>query len=147
MDGQLLERQLDEFRKLLAEDPQQAYKRYGVTLVHSLDEETYFQEMTRFGWEPRTALDFYNLAVLATNRGDHEEALDLYEEAIARDEELACAHYNLAATFEALGQEDKQRSSLERYLELMSERHRPDLSDEETADVEAAKQALAALKG
>lgn len=147
MDRELLEKQLDEFRKLLKEDPQAAYRRYGTTLLHSLDEETYFEEMSRFGWEPRTALDFYNQGVLATNRGDHQEALGLYEEALNRDEDLACAHYNLAVACEALGDKDRQQKALERYLELMSQRERRELSDDEADELEEAKQALAKLKG
>jgi tetratricopeptide (TPR) repeat protein len=147
MEGQLLENQVNEFRELLKEDEQRAYHRYGVTLLHSLDEETYFREMSRFGWEPQTALDFYNQGVLATNRGTHEEALSLYEEALKRDERLACAYYNLAFTCEALEQKDQQAEALERYLDLMSEFDRRDLSDEEAAEIEEAKQALAALRG
>jgi hypothetical protein len=75
MDRQLLEKQVSAFREMAKEDLPAAYKRFGVTLVHSLDEETYFREMARFGWEPRTALDYYNQGVLASQRGDHKEAL------------------------------------------------------------------------
>lgn len=147
MDGQLLERQLNDFRQALRKDPQDAYRRYGMTLLHSLDEETYFAELTRFGWKPETALDCYNQGVMATNRGDHQEALRFYEQAVEKDPELACAYYNLACTYEELGEENEQREALKRYLDLQSKRERREMSEQEVAEVEAAKEALAGLKG
>lgn len=146
MDRRFLEKQLDEFRETLEEDAPAAYRRYGVTLLHSLDEETYFKELARFGWQPETALDFYNQGVIAANRGDHEQALELYQEALKRDPELPCALFNLACSCEALGRSDQQRTALKKYVDLLSKRERRELSEQEAADLDAAREALASLK-
>jgi len=145
MDGQILEKQVKEFRRMLKEDPAKAYDRFGVTLLYSLDDETYFEEVKRFGWEPRTALDFYNQGVLATDKEDHEEAAKLYGKAVELDDTLAPAYYNLGCTYGELGRKDEQKEALSKYLDLISRKERRELPESELADIDAAKEALAEL--
>jgi tetratricopeptide (TPR) repeat protein len=145
MDSQLLDRQVNEFRQMLKKGASEAYSRYGVTLLHSLDEETYFEEIARFGWEPSSATDLYNQGVLATEAGDHDKALELYEKAAELDDSLDFVQYNLAYTCGELGQKKEQKKALERYLELVSSKERRELPEEEQADLDAAKEALAEL--
>jgi tetratricopeptide (TPR) repeat protein len=145
MDSHLLDRQIDEFRQMLKEDSSRAYNRFGVTLLHSLDEETYYDEMERFGWEPKTAMDFYNQGVVATREGDHKKALEHYEKAVELKETVDCAWYNLAYTCGELGKKDRQKEALKKFLDLVSEKEVKELPEEDRADIEAAKAALAEL--
>lgn len=145
MDSQLLDRQVNEFRQMLKKDPSAAYSRYGVTLLHSLDEETYFEEMSRFGWEPETAIDYYNQGVLATEAGDNEKALEQYEKAAELDGSLDFVQYNLAYTYGELGRKKEQKEALETFLDLVSRKERREFPEEEQADIDAAKEALAEL--
>ena len=43
----LYEEQIERFGRLAIENPQAAYRRYGMTLIHSADPKTYFQQMQR----------------------------------------------------------------------------------------------------
>ncbi len=142
----LYEEQIERFGRLVVENPQMAYRRYGMTLIHSVDPKTYFQQMRRFGWETRTALDFYNLGVLKSNEGDHQGALECYEKAAEGKEAVLAVFYNLAVTYGEIGDTARQKEAIKRYLQLVEEKsNRSGISATEKADVEEAKAKMAEL--
>jgi tetratricopeptide (TPR) repeat protein len=142
----LYEEQIDRFTKLVVEDPQAAYERYGMTLIHSTDPESYYRQMRRFGWEPQTALDFYNLGVLKSHEGDHQGALKHYETAAGKKEAGPMVFYNLAVTYGEIGDRVKQKEAITRYLELIEEQaNRFGLSAADKTDVEEARATMAEL--
>ena len=59
-----------------------------------------------------------NYARLLTDRGQYQQAIPLYEQILARDPNLATAHYNLGYTYYRLGKLDEARQQLQRSIEL-----------------------------
>ena len=145
MSADQYQERAETFTEMLGENRLKAYKRFGFTLFHSMDEEAYFAEMERMGWSLETALDFYNLGVVASGRGHHSKAQELYEKAIKLDGDLAAAHHNLAVACEALDQPAKQKAALEKYIALMDRKDPKAIPEEDRELLKEAREALAEL--
>jgi tetratricopeptide (TPR) repeat protein len=147
MEGRYLyEEQIERFGRLVVEDPQTAYRRYGMTLIHSVDPKLYYGQVQRFGWRPETYLDFYNLGVLRSNEGDHQGALGYYEMAAGKNDAGPAVFHNLAVTYGEIGERVKQKEALQRYLEIVEEKaNRVGLSAAEKAELEEARAKMAEL--
>ncbi len=109
---------------------------------------------------PRAA---YNYGLVLTNRGDHQEALQLYRQAIQADPTFVNAYFNLASTYAGLGRFDEARrvyrSALESDLDesartwhvrspdVLRAMYRTELAmlDAQTGDTASARDALGGI--
>lgn len=62
---------------------------------------------------PRAA---YNFALVLSNRGEHQQALPFYHQAIDRDPTFVIAYFNLASTYAGLERYDEARAVYEQAL-------------------------------
>ncbi|BCS55996.1 tetratricopeptide repeat protein [Geobacter sp. SVR] len=87
---------------------------------HAGDWETPLSEVGRelAGRLPQAVQALINLGAALDNRGRHEEALACYQAAIARDGDMAIAHYNMGNTLKNLKHIDQAQHAYERALEL-----------------------------
>jgi tetratricopeptide (TPR) repeat protein len=67
---------------------------------------------------PQSPRASYSLGLEMSTRGNHERAIELYREAIARDPEWVQAYYNLTSTLAGLGRYDEARQVCEDALRL-----------------------------
>lgn len=106
------------FEAFLDRDPNEAFHRYGLTLIHSLPPQKQVELAQKMGFIPKTALDYYNLACLAIERQDVTAALGLLQQALKLDNEMEDAIYNLALCHERLGNKSEALNQWKKYLEI-----------------------------
>lgn len=123
------EQEIARYSASLEADPEDTYRRYGFTLYHSLPPAQLVLESQKLGFFRGDAADQYNLAGLEIEKENYEGATELLEKALAMDETLAEATYNLALCYEKLDRKDEAIKMWNRFLELADE-------DEELAPVE-----------
>jgi tetratricopeptide (TPR) repeat protein len=70
------------------------------------------------GIHPNSPHDYYNLGVLASKEGRHQEALSLYQKSEESGGEFPELFYNLGLTHENLGDTQKAIVAYERFAEL-----------------------------
>ena len=116
MTQPLYNQQIDTFRETLGSAPSRAYEVYRLSLLYSLNPEEVARERYRLGIHPRSPHDFYNLAVLSSKEGRHEEALKLYLEAEEFGGDFPELYYNIGLTHEKLGDTEKAVAAYERVL-------------------------------
>jgi tetratricopeptide (TPR) repeat protein len=88
------------FAELLETDETYAYKRYGLTLLYSLEPEETFSLRHTMGWDGNDALDLYNKGTIEAQNDRLTEAMNFYKEA----EKLGCDQpelfFNMAVILE-----------------------------------------------
>jgi tetratricopeptide (TPR) repeat protein len=126
----LYEFELERYRASLKRDREQAMKRYGLTLFHSLDNCEKIEMLKELGFQLAEPEDDYNEGVVAYESGDYKRARELFEKAYKAKEDLISALCNLALTFEKLGNIDKAVNAWKQFLE------HPKASKKDKAEVE-----------
>ena len=114
-------RYLDYFRQSLASEGETAYRRWGMPLFHSLNDEETESQRAALGFVPANALDFYNRGCLLAAREDYAGAAKAFEKASQLDDQLAEAVFNRAMALEKAGDIAKARSVWNQYLESFGE--------------------------
>ena len=108
----------ETFRSTLNQEPTRAYEIFGLSLLYSLSPEEITREKYRLGVRPRSAKDYYNLGVLASQADRHEEALDLYTKAENLGGDFPEMYFNMGLTYERLKQSEKAIASYEKFADL-----------------------------
>lgn len=116
----LYERELDRFRAVLNHDHETALDRFGMTLVHSLPPHERVSALRRFGVEPRTANDYYNLGFAAAQQDDWTEAIAMFRKATGMEEPPKEAFYNLAVAYERNGMAPQAKQAWQAYLDYVT---------------------------
>ncbi len=114
----LYEKNLVDFKDSLTRSAERAYEVYGLSLLYSLNADEVTREKHRLGVRPHTPRDFYNLGVLASQKGRHEEALKLYQQAVEAGGDFAELFFNLGLTYEQLKQKGKAADAYQRFVDL-----------------------------
>ena len=123
----LYEKQLEQFRKLVAENLEEALDIYGIWQVHSLTPEEKMELFERLGFSPRQAQEFYNLGLRSARQGDYKQAEAYFKKSLEENPDFNEAIYNLALTYEHLGNIKKSIDLWQLYQERIGSRH-PDYS-------------------
>jgi hypothetical protein len=113
----LYEDNLHDFEQLVGENPAEAYRQYGLTLIYGLKEEDVVRERYRLGAHPVTGRDLYNLGVLCSEQSEHTHALKWYEAAESAGADFPDLFYNLFVTWTARNSTAKARRYAEAYVE------------------------------
>lgn len=75
----LMEQEIDKFNSLLEKQPQEAYRRYGFSLLCSLEPGDMAREILRMREKPEDACDLYNRGVFELEGGKIDKALKDFE--------------------------------------------------------------------
>lgn len=116
----LYHREIERYRHAVQENKDEAYRRYGFTMAHSVEPEEYLAYCLEMGFEPETAVDFYNLGNVAVKNEDLDGAIDYYEKALSIDKQFAPALYNLAAVHEQKEDTKKAADHYKKYADLVA---------------------------
>jgi tetratricopeptide (TPR) repeat protein len=138
----LYSEQVDNFERLLKSNPDEAYRRYGLSLFYSVSDENLINERQgRMGFPVRDGIDYYNMGVVESDAGNHRDALTHYRKAMNTGSVLPDLYYNIALTYIELGEIKEARKQLNRYLAIVEET-KDDWSQEEKETVEEVQQYL-----
>lgn len=110
--------EVGRYSAALDEDLPGTMKRYGFTLFHSLPFAKQLELGRKLGFEPKDAVDFYNLAGVEIEKERYEAAAKLLQQALKLDGQFADAAYNLAICEEKLGNRNEALKQWTRFLEL-----------------------------
>jgi tetratricopeptide (TPR) repeat protein len=114
----LLDRSVEQYRTEASEDVEKAQDRFGFTLFHSLAPEEKVLHLKKLGFEPRDAIDHYNLGCAEALQENFEAAIAHFEKALAEKPEMAEAVHNLALTLEKAGRMADAKSRWSKAMEL-----------------------------
>ncbi|MDD5773783.1 MAG: hypothetical protein PHX78_10005 [bacterium] len=150
---ELMEKETKIFKNLLeSRQTDQLYKKYGLTLLYSLDCQDMVGYEKELGIKPQTAVDYYNHGVYsALNKSNNSQAMKYFQKTIEMDNKFSQAHYNMALIYQA-GKEDKlAKKELAEFIRLEEERTKFADKEREPAEgqvnyLEEAKKMLKALK-
>ncbi|GMV65459.1 MAG: tetratricopeptide repeat protein [Candidatus Omnitrophica bacterium] len=143
MSETLYLKNLEFFQSSLQNYPARAYEVFGLTFLYSLPPESVTREKHRLGVLPRSPLDFYNLGVLFSEEGRHEEALKLYQQAVEVGGDFPDLFINLGLTYEHLKQKAKAAEAYQKFVDLS----RKNESEEVKSEVRQIKAQIKLLKG
>ena len=107
---------LERFRTAMNSEQDDAFKRYGLALFHSLAPEEQFLAKEELGIKCKDAVDFYNLGLAYASKEDYEKAISCWTQALKGDPEMADVHYNIAVANERLKNLSAARTHYKRYL-------------------------------
>lgn len=124
------DQEIQRYAASLEADSDDAYRRYGFTLYHSLPAAHMVVESRKLGFYRDDAVDHYNLAGLEIGSENYEAAAGLLEKALKMDDSMADAAYNLALCYEKLDRKQDAIKLWNRFKELADE-------EEEIAPVNA----------
>lgn len=139
----LYEKNLDDYKSTLTKAADRAYEIYGLSLLYSLTADEITREKHRLGVRPHIPQDFYNLGVLASQKGRHEDALKLYLQAVEVGGDFAELFFNLGLTYEQLKQKGKAADAYQKFADLS----RKSESEEVKNEVRQIKAHIKILKG
>lgn len=117
----MYEHEIGRFQELMAENPDYAYQRYGLTLFYSLPPEETFNLKASLGWKGKDALDQYNHGVIEANKGNLKEAMKLFESALADGCERPEVFFNIAVIHEEEGQKGEAKEFYQKYIDAVEE--------------------------
>ena len=120
----LLNRSMEKYRQELGENLEEAQRRYGFTLFHSLKSQEKIDHLRRLGFGPHDGIDHYNLGCVDASQANFEQAAAHFEKAVAEQPDWFEALHNLALALERAGQADKARRQWRRCLEVAPESER-----------------------
>ncbi|MDK2971102.1 MAG: hypothetical protein PWP23_857 [Candidatus Sumerlaeota bacterium] len=115
-DADLYQRELDRYRGQIANEPQNALTRYGMTLINSLNPADRALALKQWGIEITEPIDYYNLGVKFAQEENWSEAILYFKRSVELDPELTDAIYNLAICYEKTGHTPQARSTWEVYI-------------------------------
>lgn len=108
---------LELFRQSLEAEGDNAYDRWGFSMLFGLNEEDAHQQLKSLGFESTDALGCYNEGCVAAQAEDFAKARELFAKACAADPELTDARFNLAIACERTGDNQAARTEWLAYLE------------------------------
>ncbi|AXA35499.1 MAG: tetratricopeptide repeat protein [Candidatus Hydrogenedentota bacterium] len=124
----LYDAELERYRQVVRENLDEAMRRYGFTLYHSLvhwdnenrldleDALLQLEIAEKIGMKPRDAVDYFNFAWTAIHKEDWAKAIRLLKSAVTDDPSFADAWYNLALCLERAGKVDDAKQAWEKFL-------------------------------
>jgi tetratricopeptide (TPR) repeat protein len=124
------EAEVARYQDVLNADLKLAFRRYGFTLYHSLPPARMIELAGQIGFQPKDAIDHYNVAGAAIEREDFATASKNLKKAVDLDPDFADAVHNLALCMEKTGHKAEAGKQWQRYLELVT-------SDEDKETVQA----------
>lgn len=110
------DKEINKYKKTLKRDKDTAFKRYGFTVFHSLDDYEKIELKEELGFEAVDEQDFYNIATTAAVKGDYEKAKKFFEKALKSKKDFPNASFNLALTYAKLNDNKKAVDLLKDYL-------------------------------
>jgi tetratricopeptide (TPR) repeat protein len=114
----LYQEEIDRFQSALEEDTSKALERFGFSLFHSLPGMKQIELAQKLNIDPRTGLDFYNLASLHIEHQEYDKAAKQLKKALELKPEFPEATYNLALCYENMGKKKDAIELWRNYLEL-----------------------------
>lgn len=116
----LVEKEIGVFKNFLeSKQIDQLYRKYGLTLLYSLDYEDMIEYERELGIKPQTAVDFYNHGVYcAVNKNNIGQASKHFQKAIEMDNKLSSAYYNLAMIHQAEKDNKLAKKELAEFIRL-----------------------------
>lgn len=115
---QLLADEVERYTQVLNADLNEAFRRYGYTLLHSLAPSDQVRLRQKLGMATDDAIDLFNLAGLEIEAENYAGAVKLLEKAAGKTPTLADAYFNLALCFEKLGKDDSAKKAWNTFLEI-----------------------------
>lgn len=115
------EKDLEEYKQLLSKDSEEALKRFGLALIHSINPAERVLALRSFGIEASSPKDFYNLGVHAIQQDNWTEAIVNFKQAIEADPSQTDAIYNLALCYEKTGHIPQAKQTWEIYVDVISD--------------------------
>jgi tetratricopeptide (TPR) repeat protein len=116
-------RQVGKFERLCKEDWEKALSIGGFWHVHAMKPEDKMELYAKFGYKPIEPREFYNLGVAAALEGDYKKAEKHFKRALEENPDFNEAVYNLALTYEELGNISKSVELWQLYQERIGSRH------------------------
>lgn len=110
--------QLEAFAAAVAADPADAYRRWGVSLFHSLSDEQAQQQLGLLKINYPDALGHYNQGVMLARGEKYAQAAKAFAKAAELDPSLGEALYNQALAEEKAGNTAEARKLWNQYLEF-----------------------------
>lgn len=110
--------QLEAFSASVANDPADAYKRWGMSLFHSLSDEQAQEQLGVLKIGYQDALGHYNQGVMLARNEKYAQAAKAFAQASAMDATLTEAVYNQALAEEKAGNAAEARKLWNKYLEF-----------------------------
>ncbi len=112
---------IEAYRLLLAEEPHNARARADLSLAllrNQMRAEAKDEALRSLADDPAQATPSVVLGILAQDAGRHDEAIERFQEAAARDPIDHTIHLRLAQSFAALGDDAQEAYHLGRYFRL-----------------------------
>ena len=119
----LYDKQLKSYRTILEQDWEEAVSIYGLWQVHSLSPDEKMKFFEKCGMKPIQAQEMYNLGVRAVLAGNYKKAENHFKQSIEENPDFNDAIYNLALTYEHLGNFSKALDLWQLYQERIGSRH------------------------
>jgi len=119
----LYERQLNLFRHLIEEDWENAIDICGLWQLHSLSPDEKMRLFEKFQYEACQDVDFYNLGLRSVYEEDYKQAERHFKRSLEENPDFNEAIYNLALTYEHLGNFEKAIDLWQLYQERIGSRH------------------------
>ncbi|MEW6087218.1 MAG: hypothetical protein AB1498_02840 [bacterium] len=148
----LIEKEIGVLKKFLeSKQTDQLYRKYGLTLLYSLDYKDMVAYEKELGIKPQTVADFYNHGVYYAAKNNINHAMKCFQKVIEMDNKFAPAYYNMALIYQA-GKEDKSaKTSFSEFIRLEEEKIKQcgkkiELEDAGINYLEEAKKMIKALK-
>lgn len=131
--SELFEKSIEAAKKALEINPNsvETIKLIAIAYSNLGDEDTaldYMNELKELPGENLTAEELYNLAVVAANQGNDEEAREYFERSIQVKPDFALAHYQLGLCYFRLNNMQGAKMELEEYLALEPEGENADMA-------------------
>ena len=150
---EIIEKETKIFKDLLeSKQTDKLSRKYGLTLLYSLDSQDMVGYEKELGVKPQTAVDFYNHGVYyALNKNNTNQAMKYFQKAIEIDNEFSPAYYNMAL----IHQDDKKnktaKNDLSEFIRIEEEKIKYGNKEKETEEgqinyLEEAKKMMKALK-
>jgi tetratricopeptide (TPR) repeat protein len=110
--------EVSRYEATVDRDLDEAFKRYGFTLYHSLPPVKQVQLAKKLGFMVNDAVDHFNLAGVEIASEHWTEAAKLLQKALELDGTFADAAYNLALVYEKLDRKSDAINLWSRFQEL-----------------------------
>lgn len=141
------------FKNILeSKQTDQLYRKYGLTLLYSLDPQDMVGYEKELGIKPQTAVDFYNHGVYyALNKNNTGQAMKYFQKTIEMDNNFSQAHYNMALIYQADKEAKLEKKALSEFIRIEEEKIKHGNKEREPAEgqvnyLEEAKKMLKVLK-
>ncbi|MGF1574107.1 MAG: tetratricopeptide repeat protein [Sumerlaeia bacterium] len=115
------DKDLEEYKELLISDSEEALKRFGLGLIHSINPAERVLALRSFGIEANAPKDLYNLGVHAIQQDNWTEAIVNFQQAIEADPTQTDAIYNLALCYEKTGHIPQAKQTWEIFINVVND--------------------------